>query len=215
MELVRRVDRAGGLEQVERRARRTSRCLDDRLVLGRVLVGLEQDAIELLADRRGAGSGSELGGPGVDLQRDLALPLDAEQRRLDDLFRRLAKAPLAETAEVMRRAEQREEGGRLLGHVGLGAEVVARQLGEGELALGRELPGQVEVDVARDLLGRAEQRLGLGRGEAEQDVGSLDLAALAGSELDLQRGVGLAHHPAGVELAAVFEEGIHGAPIVT
>ena len=114
----------------------------------------------------------------------------------------------------MRRGEQPEQRRRFLRHVGLGAEVVARQLGEGELAFGRELPRQVEVDLARDLLGRAEQRLGLGGGEAEQHIGGLDLAALAGSELDLQRGVGLAHHPAGVELAAVFEEGIHGAPIV-
>ena len=151
------------LEQIERRPAGAPRRLDDRLVLGRVLVGLEQDAIELLADRRRARAGDELGGPGVDLHRDQALPLDAEQRRLDDLFRRLAKAPLAEAAEVVRRGEQAEQRRRFLRHVGLGAEVVARQLGEGELAFGREFPGEVEVDLARDRLGRGEQRLGLGR----------------------------------------------------
>ena len=70
------------------------RRLDDGLVLGRVLVRLEQDAVELLAHRRRAGAGGELVGPGVDLRRDLALALDAEQRRLDDLLRRLAEAPL-------------------------------------------------------------------------------------------------------------------------
>ena len=214
MELVRRVDRAGRLQQLERRPAGAPRRLDDGLVFGRVLVGLEEDAIELLAHRRRADTGGELGGPGVDLRRDLPLALDAEQGGLDDLFGRLAKAPLAEAAEVVRRGEQAEQRRRFLRHVGLGAEVVARQLGERELAFGRELPGEVEVDLARDLLGRVEQRLGLGLGEAEQDVGGLDLGALARGELDLQRGVGLAHHPAGVELAAVFEEGIHGAPIV-
>ena len=114
----------------------------------------------------------------------------------------------------MRRREQAEQRCRLLRDAGLGAEVVARQLAERELAFGSELPGEVEIDLARDRLGLAEQRFRLWLCEAEQHVGRLDLGPLARAELDLQRSVGLAHHPAGVELAAVFEEGIHGAPIV-
>jgi hypothetical protein len=114
----------------------------------------------------------------------------------------------------VRRREQPQQRRRLLGHACLGAEVVARELGERELAFGSEFPRKVEIDLARDLFGRAEQRFRLGLGEAEQDVGSLDLGPLARAELDLQRRVGLAHHAADVELAAVFEEGIHGAPIV-
>src|SRR5438309_1603982 len=86
-------------------------------------------------------------------------------------------ATSAKAAEVVRRREQAEQRGRLLGRVGLGAEVVARQLGERELAFGRELPGEIEVDLAGDPLGRAEQRLGLRGGETEQHVGGLDLAA--------------------------------------
>ncbi len=157
---------------------------------------------------------SELAGPRVDLRRELALALDAEQRRLDDLLGRLAEPTLAEAAEIVRRREQAQQRRRFLDDACLGAEVVARQLGERELAFGRELPREIEVDLARDRLGAREQRLGVGLLEAQQHVGRLDLAALAGGELDLERRVGLAHHAADVELAAVFEEGIHRAPIV-
>ena len=55
VELVRAVDRARGLQQIERRALRAARGFDHGLVFGAVLVRLEQDAVELLADRR-AGS---------------------------------------------------------------------------------------------------------------------------------------------------------------
>jgi hypothetical protein len=58
--------------------------------------------------------------------------------------------------------EQAQQRRRFLRHVGLGAEVVARQLGERELAFGREFPRQVEVDLARDLLGRASSASGSG-----------------------------------------------------
>ena len=55
VELVGRVDRAGRLAAgPAARVCVRARGLDHRLVLGRVLVGLEQDLVELLADRRRA-----------------------------------------------------------------------------------------------------------------------------------------------------------------
>jgi hypothetical protein len=42
----------------------------------------------------------------------------------------------------VRRLEQAQEGGGLLLEAGLGAEVLARQVGETELFFGREFPGQ-------------------------------------------------------------------------
>src|SRR5436305_713749 len=78
----------------------------------------------------------------IDLRSELALALDAEQRRLDDLLGRLAKAPLAETAKVVRCRKQAQQRRRFLGDARLRAEVVARQLGERELAFGSEFPCQ-------------------------------------------------------------------------
>jgi len=114
----------------------------------------------------------------------------------------------------VRRREQANQRRRFLHRAGAGAEVVAGELGKGEVALGSELPREVEVDLGGERLGAAQQRVGLGLGEAQQHVGRLDLGALARRELDLQRGVGLAHHAAGVELAAILVQGMHGAPIV-
>jgi hypothetical protein len=94
VELVGAVDGAGGLQQVQRRALRAPRGLDHGLVLGRVLVGLEEDAVELLAHRRRALAGRQLAGPGLDLRGHLLLALDAQQRGLDRLFGRLAERPL-------------------------------------------------------------------------------------------------------------------------
>ena len=52
MELVGAVDGTGGLQQIERRLVRALGGQHHGLVLGAVLVGLEQDAVELLAHRR-------------------------------------------------------------------------------------------------------------------------------------------------------------------
>src|SRR5205814_441220 len=117
--------------------------------------------------------------------------------------------PLAEGPEVVRRLEQPEQRGRLLHGVGLRVEVVAREVGEAELVLRCELPGEVEIDVAGERL-RAGDQLGRRRlVELEQHVGRLHLDALAGVELDLHRAFRLRHHPTGQELAAFLEQCIH------
>src|SRR5207237_5573772 len=102
---------------------------------------------ELLAHRLRAAAGDELGRPRVDLRLLLLLALDAEQRGLHRLLGRLAELAAAEAAEVVRRVEQAEQRRRLLLGAGGGVEVVAREVGEAELRLRRELPREVEVDL--------------------------------------------------------------------
>jgi hypothetical protein len=105
------------------------------LVLGAVLVGLEQDAVELLAHRGG------------QRRPPVRRPIPRSARPagpcarwpaggLDDLSGRLLELALAGAAEVVRRLEQAEQRGGLLLGPGLGREVVARQVGKAELALG-------------------------------------------------------------------------------
>ena len=211
MELVGAVDGPRGLEQVQRRALRAPRGLDHGLVLGAVLVGPEQDAVELLADRRRAFAGGQRIGPLLDLRRLLLLALDAQQRRLDGVFRRLLEHALAQAAEVVRRLEQPEQRGSLLVGAGRSLEVLARQVGKTELGLGCEFPGQVQVDLLRQRLCTRDQLGRLRCVEAQQHVGRLHLDPLARVELDLHRAFGLGHQAAGQEFAAVFEQCVHGA----
>ncbi|MDH6592824.1 hypothetical protein M2165_002713 [Variovorax sp. TBS-050B] len=211
VELVGRIDRAGALQQFERRALRGARGLDHGLVFGCVLVGLEEDLVELLADRRRAAALGQLPGPFDDLRLDDLLLLDGGERLLHDLGRRLLEAPLAGAAEVVRRLEQREQRGGLLCERGLVAEVLGGEFREAELAFGREFPGQVEVHR-----GGERTRLGdqLGRRrllEAKHDVGALDLDALAGVELDLRRRLGFRQDAAAQVFAGFFKQYEHPA----
>ena len=215
MELVRRIDRAGRLQQVERRPAGAPRRLDHRLVLGRVLVGLEQDPVELLAHRRRAAAGGELGRPGVDLRRDLLLALDAEQRRLDDLLGRLLEVALAEAAEVVRRLEQAEQRrGLLLG---------AGRLRRSSRAPARRRRTRLRARIPRRGRGRCRRRAPRPRRSAPSGSGlakrSSTLAALTltrlpeSSSICSELSVSLITRPAR-NLPASSIEGIHGAPIV-
>ena len=209
VELVRAVDGAGRLEQIQRRPLRPAGGLDHRLVLRPVLVRLEEDAVELLPHRLRAAPGHQLIGPALDLQCLQTLALDAQQRRLDRLLRRLAELPLAQPAEVMRRIEQPQQRRRLQLGPGGGAEVVPRQLGKAEIPGRRELPGHIQIDVRRLRL-RLRQKLSRPRRrKLEHRVGRLDLDPLARIELDLERAVGLGQDAASVEFASVFEQCVH------
>jgi hypothetical protein len=214
VELVRAGDCAGGLEQVERRTLRALGGLDDGLVFGGVLVRLEQDLEQLVAHRLRRLAGGELPGPLLDLQGLQALALDAQQRGLDRLLGRLAEHALGHAAEVVRRVEQAEQRGGLLHGAGRLVEVVACQVGEAELGLAGELPGEVEVDLARERVALREQFGGQRLLEAQEDVRGLDLHTLAGVEFHLDRAVRLGHHPAGEELAGVIKESVIHPPIV-
>ena len=85
VELVGRVDGAGPDQQVQRPQVGGARGLDHGLVLGCVLVGLEQDLVELVADGLRAHALAQFLDPGLDLQRDLLLFLDGGQRLRQDV----------------------------------------------------------------------------------------------------------------------------------
>ena len=179
MELVRAVDGAGVFEQVQRGALRLFGGLDHGLVLGAVLVGLEQDLVELVLDGGGALAGGQLLRPLLDLQRDLLLALDGHQGLLEDVFGRLLEAAFAATVEVVRGLEQAHQHGGLLDGVGVVAEVLAGQLVKAEVFLGGHFPDQVRVDVGRLRSGLGDQFRRAGLGELEQHVGGFHLHAFA------------------------------------
>ena len=107
MELVGRVDRAGRLAAGPAAPLRAPRRLDHRLVFGRVLVGLEQDPVELLADRRRAGAGDRVRRP---RRRSAPRPASCfsmpSSAALTISSGALRKRPLPSAAEVVRRVEQ-------------------------------------------------------------------------------------------------------------
>jgi hypothetical protein len=112
----------------------------------------------------------------------------------------------------VRRLKKPEQHRGLLHSVGLGVEVFARQIGEAEVVVRRELPRQLGVDLGGKRARVFQQSGRLRRIEVQQHMGRLDLDAAARLELDLQRRVGVAHHAAGQELAGVIEQGVaHGA----
>jgi hypothetical protein len=59
-------------------------------------------------------------------------------------------------------------------------------------------------------LGAGEQLGRRGLGKPQHHGGGLDLDAFARIELDLHRRLGFGQHTTGVELAGIFEQGIHG-----
>ena len=210
MELVGRFDGAGLLQQSQRRQVRGARGLDHGLVFGCVLVRAEQDLEKLLADRRRAAARGQLGRPVGNLLQDDLLLFDGGQRLLQDFSRRLLETPLARAAKVVRCLEQAKQGAGLLRQRGVGAEIVARQVGKAEFALGGELPGQLQLDGLRHGGGLGHEFGRSGLLELDQDVGGLDLDALAAVQLDLGRGFRLRQHTPGHELAGFFKQYIHG-----
>jgi hypothetical protein len=184
--------------KVERRGVRGARGLDHGLVFGRVLVGLEQDLVELVADRRRAAALASSAGPGGDLRLHLLLLLDGGQRLLHDLGRRLAEAPLARAAEVVRRLEQRSSAAACCSSAGLVAEILGAPGRQSRIPPRARTPrrGRGRCPAASALrLGDQFGRLRLL--ELQQDVGALDLDALAAFELHLRRRFGLRQHAAG------------------
>ena len=211
MELVGRIDGTGALQQLQRGQFGIARGLHHGLVLGAVLVRLEQDAVELLAHRLRAAAGHQLGGPGIDLQLDLALFLDRQQRLLHDFFRRLPEAALGATGatEIMRRVENRQQRGSLLHGGSRVLEIVAGDLAEAEFVFGGEFPQQLHVDIGAQALGLRQQFGWRRLVEREHDVGLLDLDALAGIEFDLGGGFRLGKDASGQILSGLFKHGKH------
>jgi len=97
-----------------------------------------------------------------------------------------------------------------LHRIGFAAVVFRSELLEAELFLATDFPEEIDVDALRLGLG-AFQQFSRRRGDkAQQDIGRLDLGALAGGELDLQRSHVVGKHGAGTESAVLFKQDIHG-----
>jgi hypothetical protein len=151
-------------------------------------------------------------GPLVDLREQGLFLLDGGQGLLQDFGRRLLEAALARAAEVMRRLVQAEQRTGLLGQRGVGREIVAGQVGKAEIVLGREFPGQVQLNGLGHGLGLGDELGGGGLFELQQDVRGLDLDPLARIELNLGRGVGFGQDTmAGHEFAGFFKQCMHRA----
>jgi hypothetical protein len=178
VELVGRGDGAGLLQQGQRRQPGGARGLDHGLVLGGVLVRAKQDLEQLLADRLRAAAGGQLGRPVGDQLLDDLFLLDRGQRLLQDLGRGLLETALAGTAEVVRRLEQAKQGAGLLRQRGVGAEIVARQVGKAEFALGRKLPGQLQLDGLATAAAWASSSAGAGFSNLIRILAALTLTRL-------------------------------------
>jgi hypothetical protein len=209
VELVGRVDGACAVQQLQRGQLGGAAGLDHGLVFGRVLVGLEQNLVELLADRLRALAAAQLLGPGVDLCLNLLFLLDGGQGLLQDFGRGLLEAALARTTEIVRCVVQAEQRTGLLGQRRGFGKIVTRQVGKAELFLGRKFPGQIQIDLGGLGLALSDQ---LGRSrllELEQDIGGLDLDPLARVQLDLGRGFGFGEDAPGQKFAGFFKQCVH------
>ena len=162
-------------------------CLDHGLVFGCILVGLEQNFVQLLADRCWALARAQFGCPLRNLQRDYFFLLNGSQGLCDDIGGCLAKAPLASAAEVVGRFKQAKQHRSLLGQRRLGRKVVAGQVGKAKLFVRRKLPGHLQLNaLAGDLCAGHE----FGRRwlfKLQQHIGGLDFDTLAAVELNLRR----------------------------
>ena len=210
VELVGGVDGSRLLQQVQRRGVRGTAGLDHGLVLGRVLVGLEQNLVKLVADGLRAFAPAQLRGPLLDLSEDGLFLLDGGQRLLQDLGRGLFEAALACAAEVVRCVVQAEQRTGLLGQGGVLGEIVARQVGKAEFVFGSEFPGQVQFNGLGHGLGLGDEFCRGGFFELQEDVGGLDLDPFARVQLHLGGGIGFGQDTAGEKFAGFFKQCVHG-----
>ena len=151
VKLVSRCDGACALQQVQRLQVRSPCGFHHRFVFGAIFVWLEKNLVQLLAHRRRALALGQFFGPGADLGDQEFFLFNAGQRQLQNLGGCLFEAAFTGAPEIMRRLKQPEQSSRLLlqagGLAGVGAEVVARQVGKTEFLVAGKFPGQVQVNL--------------------------------------------------------------------
>ena len=89
------------------------------------------------------------------------------------------------------------------------AEVVVGKITKRKFAITRTLPEKVRFDIRSQGFGTAEQLARRRRRIAQEEVARLDLGALAGGRLDLQRGVVVGQDRARLEGAVFFKNDVH------
>ena len=116
---------------------------DHGFVFGGILVGFEQDFVELRLDGGGASALAQLGCPRLNLCLDLFFLFDARECLGNHFGRGFFEATFARAAKVMRRFVQAKQCCGLFGEGGLCAEVFAGQVSKAKLVFGGELPSKV------------------------------------------------------------------------
>ena len=89
------------------------------------------------------------------------------------------------------------------------AEVVVGKITKRKFAITRTLPEKVRFDTLRQRFGVAEQLARRWRRIAQKHVARLDLGALAGRRLNLQRRVVVGHDRARFKGAFFFKNDVH------
>ena len=97
----------------------------------------------------------------------------------------------------------------------LRAVIFARQLIEAEFTVADRFPQKIRVELAGEFVRVADRLRSARLGEAQQNIRRLDLEPLAGDGLDLQRLVVIGQDGAGLQLAVVLEENVHGKDLRT
>ena len=183
-----------------------ARGLHHGFVFGRILVGLEENFVKLVAHRRRAPALAQLNHPLLDLQGNLFFLFNRCQGQSNDLGRGFAKTPFAGAAKVVRCLEQSQQRGGLLHQRGVGAEILACQFRKTKFTFGRKLPGQLQLNCLAQHQRCGEQLRGRWLFEFEQDGGGLDLDPFAAVKLYLRRRLCLRQHPTGHKLSGFFKE---------
>ena len=170
-------------------------------------------AIEQLCHQRrkcfGQATGDQLGAPGFHLFGFAGAARLSRQRRLQDFGRRLAKAPFALAVEIHRRAMQGEQQCCHFRRAGRVTVVFAGKIGDGKFTVFAHFPQKRGIQRRRVRLPAIEQRLRLGRGVFEDDVGAFDLHPLAVRSLHLQGSARFREDGSGTKHATVFKQYKH------
>jgi hypothetical protein len=202
-------DRAALLQQCRNREPRLGAGRFQRLGFDAVAVRLVQQRLQQGFELGRQAAGLEFFDHALAQQCLLAFLLLTGERGAQDFWWRLAKAALALAMEIHRRRMQAQQQRSGFDGVGFVPVVVGGQLFETEFVVGAGFPEKVGVYTAAGFVGTFHQ---LGRGrldEAQQYIRALDLGALAGRQLDLQRGVVVGKDLAGLETAVFFKQDVH------
>jgi hypothetical protein len=209
MIVVRRADGATAMQQV---------CHGEACLAARGLecLGLAAIAIrpveQLPEQRRELGRQVErgqLGHHALDRQCLLTLLLETGKSGLENFRRRLAETPAALAVEIHRCCVQRQEQRRRFDRTGRVTEVLVSKIGEMEFAVSDALPQKVGFDAGQQQFRLLEQHSRRRLVVTQQDAGSLDLAALPGCCLDLQRAVVVGQDGGRTKSAVFFEQYMH------
>ena len=122
-----------------------ARGIDHSLVFRRVFIGLEENFVELSANRLGALPGSQLTRPNSDLRRDLLFLLYRCECLLHDLGAGFFEAPFTSAAKIMRRVEQTHQTGRLLYDARLRTEILAGHIRKTKFLIAGKFPSQIHI----------------------------------------------------------------------